>query len=238
MKIAEGVEMLQLTTGSGQTFNAALIWDEADVVLIDAGLPNMQAEIQLALEKLGIPFSRLNKIIATHHDRDHLGSIPEILAAAAQQISVLAHEKEKAYIQGEEHLLAKIEKSIKALPPAQQEERRQAYLNRQTVKVNNTLVDGQELPYCGGIIVIHTPGHTPGHICLYHIPSKTLITGDSIVAKDGKLLGPDPIFTLDMAEAKASLKKLLPYEIKQIICYHGGLVSDGVKKQLQELTLS
>src|SRR5690554_1731132 len=108
MKLAQGVEMLQLTAGSGQTFNAALIWDEENVVLVDAGLPNMQAEIQAAVEELGIKYSRLNRVIITHHDRDHLGSLPEILAAAAQTISVLAHEKEKAYIEGEEHLLAKI----------------------------------------------------------------------------------------------------------------------------------
>jgi len=36
-----------------------------------------------------------------------------------------------------------------------------------TVNVDKTLEDGEELPFCGGITVIHTPGHTPGHICLY-----------------------------------------------------------------------
>ena len=236
MKISKGVEMLPLAAGNGQIFNATLLWDDRDVILIDAGLPNMQAEIQQAFEKQGIPFSRLNKIIITHHDRDHLGSIPEILAAAVQTVTVFVHAEEAPYIEGKEHLLAKIEKSITALPPEQQAERRQSYLKRQAVKVDKLLHDGQELPYCGGIIVIHTPGHTPGHICLYHKPSKTLITGDSIVAKDGKLLGPDPVFTLDLAEAKTSLKKLLAYEIEQVICYHGGLVSEGVKEQLEELT--
>jgi len=49
-----------------------------------------------------------------------------------------------------------------------------------SVEVDMVLTDGEELAYCGGIIVIHTPGHTPGHICLYHKESKTLIVGDGL----------------------------------------------------------
>ena len=236
MKIAPGIAMLPLTAGEGRAFNAAVIWDEQDVVLVDTGLPMMQTVIKTALEELGIPFARLNRVIITHHDTDHLGSLPELLNTA-QKITVMAHALEKPFIEGTEHLLVKIEKPIQSLPPAQQEERRQAYLNRKTVTVDKPLVDGEELPYCGGIVVIHTPGHTPGHICLYHKPSKTVIVGDATVAEAGRLQGPSPIFTVDMAEAKQSLKKLLDYEIDQIICYHGGLVNENVREQLQAVTV-
>lgn len=34
-------------------------------------------------------------------------------------------------------------------------------------KSDRTIKDGKELSYCGGANIIHTPGHTPGHICLY-----------------------------------------------------------------------
>jgi glyoxylase-like metal-dependent hydrolase (beta-lactamase superfamily II) len=49
-----------------------------------------------------------------------------------------------------------------------------------SVEVDMVLTDGEELTYCEGIIVIHTPGHTPGQICLYHKESKTLIVGDAL----------------------------------------------------------
>ena len=49
-----------------------------------------------------------------------------------------------------------------------------------TVGVDRIVEDGEELPFCGGITVIHTPGHTPGHICLYIGQNKTLIAGDAL----------------------------------------------------------
>ena len=33
--------------------------------------------------------------------------------------------------------------------------------------VNRLVVDGEPSPLQGGTRVIHTPGHTPGHICLF-----------------------------------------------------------------------
>ncbi len=48
-----------------------------------------------------------------------------------------------------------------------------------SVEVNTNLTDGEELDYGGGITVIQVPGHTPGHLCLYHEKSKSLIAGDA-----------------------------------------------------------
>ena len=42
------------------------------------------------------------------------------------------------------------------------------------------LVDGQLLGVAGGLRVLHTPGHSPGHVSFLHEPSRLLITGDAI----------------------------------------------------------
>jgi glyoxylase-like metal-dependent hydrolase (beta-lactamase superfamily II) len=47
------------------------------------------------------------------------------------------------------------------------EEARLLFENPPKAKVDETLADNQELSYCGGIQVIFTPGHSPGHISLY-----------------------------------------------------------------------
>jgi glyoxylase-like metal-dependent hydrolase (beta-lactamase superfamily II) len=94
------------------------------------------------------------------------------------------------------------------------------------VQVNRVIADGEELPYGGGVTVIRTPGHTLGHICLYHAKSKTLVSGDALNLVDGQLTGPNPLHTHDLPRAVESLKKLAEYDIERVICYHGGVL-DG-----------
>ena len=88
-------------------------------------------------------------------------------------------------------------------------------------KVSDTVIDGQELPYCGGILILHTPGHTPGHISLYLKPSKILVAGDSMYSVNGVLGGVHAPTTLNIMEARQSLKKYLNLDIESVVCYHG-----------------
>ncbi|MGZ4164245.1 MAG: MBL fold metallo-hydrolase, partial [Tumebacillaceae bacterium] len=101
--------------------------------------------------------------------------------------------------------------------------------------VDRTVVDGEELPYCGGIIVINTPGHTPGHISLYHKASKTLIAGDALIVEDGQFKISDPRYTFDVEESIRSAKKLTAYDIETVICYHGGIYRENVNQRIAEL---
>jgi glyoxylase-like metal-dependent hydrolase (beta-lactamase superfamily II) len=48
------------------------------------------------------------------------------------------------------------------------------------VIVGEEFQDGDVLPVAGGLRVLHTPGHTPGHVALLHEATGTLVTGDSI----------------------------------------------------------
>jgi len=51
-------------------------------------------------------------------------------------------------------------------------------------EITRKLKDGEIIDTAGGLKVIHTPGHTDGHISLLHLESETLITGDSILGLD------------------------------------------------------
>ena len=74
------------------------------------------------------------------------------------------------------------------------------------VNINETLSDGQVLPYCGGITVIHTPGHTPGHISLYVNKFKLLIAGDILVVNEDTLCPCDKSLNYDDALNYQSIK--------------------------------
>ena len=55
---------------------------------------------------------------------------------------------------------------------------------------------------------------------------------------EGKLCGPNPQFTYNMEDALSSLRKLRRYDIKNVICYHGGSYSDNVNQRIIELLCS
>jgi glyoxylase-like metal-dependent hydrolase (beta-lactamase superfamily II) len=239
MRIAEGVEALEVRAtvmGLQATIYPTIFWDEESVILADTGFPGLGQQIEEAIEKAGVPFARLNKVILTHQDIDHIGSLPKILADSPQRIEVLAHEIEKPYIQGEKPLIkaefAKRSKIFESLPEAQREKMQAVFTNPPKAQVDRTIKDGEELPYCGGLIVIFTPGHTPGHISLYHKPSKTLVAGDALTADGRKLSGPNPVTTYDMNEANKSVKKLAQYDIQTVICYHGGVFKANARQIL------
>ena len=245
MKIANGVEVLELkiiVMGRENVIYPTLIWDNDTVILVDAGFPGQAQYIREAVEKAGVPFSKLNKVIITHQDIDHIGALPEMLTISENKIEVIAHEIEKPYIQGDKPLLKADPERMKKLegtiPEEQLNRMKELFKNPPKAKVDTTVVDGEELPYCGGIKVIWTPGHTTGHICLYLKQSKTLIRGDAIMLSDGQLFGPRPQMTANMEEATKSLKKLTQYDIETVICYHGGVCKNNINQRITGLANS
>jgi glyoxylase-like metal-dependent hydrolase (beta-lactamase superfamily II) len=196
--------------------HAALLRDEQDVILVDTGIPGQLDVIRQALEREGISFDQLTRIIITHQDLDHLGSLPELVEATGGRVQVVAHELCKPYIMGE---LPTIKRGVFVRPS----------------KVDVTVQDGDVLPYCGGIQIVFTPGHTPDHISLYHAVSKTLISGDALTAQDGILMPPNRDFTPDMPTALRSVAKLAELEIRSVIAYHGGVCTDQIKERLVQI---
>lgn len=243
MKISNGVEMLELQVdvfGSRQELNPTLLWDDEAAILIDTGTPGQFEQIRAAMNECGVSMDKLKAIILTHQDIDHIGSLPEILQELDGDIKVYAHELDKPYIEGQLPLMkVNLDSMAWQLESLPEDERLKvvAYLleNSPKAKVDRTLADRQELPYCGGIQVIFTPGHTPGHISLYLKQSKTLVVGDAMFSVEGILRGPHPHSTPDMNTAFRSLEKYLDFDITSIICYHGGLCKGNVNDQLQEL---
>lgn len=243
MKIADNLEMLALpmkVMGMERIVYPTLIWDEDNVILVDTGIPSNLVMIKKQMEAVGVPFARLTKIVATQQDIDHVAGIKGLLGINPK-IMVLAHEDDKPYIQGDKkvkRLNSKFKDRIKDLPEEEQLRIIDMFENF-NVKVNITVEDGEVLPYCGGITVIHTPGHTPGHICLYHQSSKTLIAGDALNILHGELVGPneDPMSEdgVNANDAINSLKKLTDYDIINVITYHGGLFNDSPNEKIKEV---
>lgn len=89
-------------------------------------------------------------------------------------------------------------------------------------KVFDTLGDGDEVPFGeSSLRVIHTPGHTPGSICLYlqTVDGPALLSGDTLFP-GGPGRSDNPAALLEMVESIASRLLTLPEETR-VLPGHG-----------------
>lgn len=216
-----------------------ILSDEKEIVLIDCGYPKFLPLIKAETEAKGIDISKLTKIIITHHDFDHMGALAEF-KREYPHIKVLSSIDDEKYIRGKEKSLRlqQAEAIYDHLPEDQKRNAKQFQQfieSIENVQVDVCLRDKDSFSWGGGVEIVATPGHMPGHISIYIKDSKTLISGDALVVEDNKLAIANPQYTLDIDEAKNSIKKLLDYEIDKIICYHGGIYTKDIKGSLERI---
>jgi glyoxylase-like metal-dependent hydrolase (beta-lactamase superfamily II) len=232
MQLNDDVHVLPLAVvrdGQTRTFNVSLILDPvAGPTLVDTGLPGQADEIASALAEAGVVVGDLRRIVLTHQDIDHVGSLPDLVAASGAR--VLASEVEVPYIDGTERPRFDRPEFVAAFPQVT------ALLERlKQVRVDEPLADGARIDVAGGVRAVATPGHTVGHMCLYLERSRTVIAGDALLADDGRLQGPAAAATADMPTAIRSVARLAELDVDAIVCYHGGVVSDDAGGQLRRL---
>ena len=224
--------MLEITAKMGERsmpIYPTVLHDERSRVLIDTGMPGMAREIDRLVKEAGIP-ETLQAILLSHQDIDHIGGLPGFLTAVpvgAKPFDVYAHAGDRDAIDGKAPMIKfspeRASALLGALPDAVRIPFEDVFLRPERQNVTRLLEDGETLPYGGGLTVIHTPGHTPGHVSFYHRPSKTLIAADAMVVQDGELQGPHPANTPDLELAVRSLSRFRAFDVDAVICYHGGL---------------
>ena len=102
--------------------------------------------------------------------------------------------------------------------------------NMKPHKVERRLKDGDEI---GGLKVIHTPGHSPGSICLYDEKNRILFSGDTVFS-DG--VGRTDLPGGDEAELKKSIEKIKSLKIEKLLPGHGMPVLKDVHLVLDKIS--
>lgn len=93
------------------------------------------------------------------------------------------------------------------------------------------VADGAEV---FGLRIIGTPGHTAGHVSVFDPSTGVLVSGDAL-RNAGGLLGSDPRYTSDPAQATASVRKLATLGVKVILPGHGAPLTTGAAEALAQL---
>ena len=103
------------------------------------------------------------------------------------------------------------------------------------VKVGK-LKNGQVLSFCGGVEVVHVPGHSEGNACYYLKKQRVLIAGDTIFGDpQGGMIPPPEKYCLDVKQATKNISRLLDYNFDYLLITHGKDVMGDAKRRVQEL---
>jgi glyoxylase-like metal-dependent hydrolase (beta-lactamase superfamily II) len=171
-------------------------------VLVDAGITPMQVEAYA---------SEITTIVLTHCHYDHIAHAQHI--AHMCDADVFIHEADEpplAYGRAETTLSVMFGERSPA------------------VALAGTLKDGDTI---GGLKVLHTPGHTPGSICLWDAGGENLISGDTVFADGG--VGRTDFPGGSQEDLIRSLDRLAAYDVQGLWPGHGMSVKENGYRHIE-----
>jgi glyoxylase-like metal-dependent hydrolase (beta-lactamase superfamily II) len=145
--------------------------DDHGAVLLDTGLVGETFELRYRLRRLGLQPSDVKAILLTHGHLDHTGNLA--WAKAWTGAPLYAHPLDQPHINGS-HPYAGITRWCDRL----ERSGRFVLSVGKPALIDVPIADGDELPFWGGLRVVHLPGHTVGHCGFYSARHQLLFSGD------------------------------------------------------------
>lgn len=221
--------------------------DDGSWTLIDAAIPFSASRItNWADKEFGRP---PNAIVLTHGHFDHVSAAKDL--AEQWDVPIYAHQLEFPYLTGQKEYpppnWAAGGGVMPLLSPT---------LPRGPIDLGRRLRalpgdgSGLNLVQLPGWTVLHTAGHTPGHVSFFREHDRTLLVGDAFCTtrpesffeanflQHPELHGPPAYFTSDWDAAKSSVGKLADLEPSTVAPGHGKpLAGANVAASLRKLAL-
>ena len=204
--------------------NTYVIADADGLTIIDAGLPRSHIRILRYIAGLGKAAGDVRRILITHADWDHVGGLGPLHKATRARTYASRIEAD-AMLHGRS---SRPTKTPASTSPVRRLMR--FFMSPRPFRVDEILADGQVLPVLGGLQVIDTPGHSPGHISLFSASAAILFCGDSMITDENGIHGSRPIFTWDADKASAAVRRQAALGARILCSGHGPVVMDAAGK--------
>jgi glyoxylase-like metal-dependent hydrolase (beta-lactamase superfamily II) len=220
--IARGVIHIPINIANAYMVETTYGW-----VLIDSGTAGYAHSIIRTAKGFFGSDARPLAILLTHGHFDHAGSAREL--AEHWRVPLYAHRLELPFLTGKS----------KYPPP---DPTVGGFMANMIRFVPNKAYDfghrvqefpnGPEPPSMPGWELVHTPGHTPGHVSFFRPEDRVLIAGDAfttmnqnsmmdVLTKRQQVSPPPTYYTPDWIQAEASVKKLAALKPDVLAAGHG-----------------
>lgn len=212
------------TAGRALVNSYALVDDDGSVTLVDCGVKRAPARIVRGLAALGKSPADVTRIVLTHAHPDHAGGAAEVARRTGAPVALHAADVEYA--------------QAGHVPPWDHTVTGGRLFSRlgggrfPAVDVAEPLADGDVLPVGGGLRVVHTPGHSPGHVSLLHEPTRVLITGDALFNVVG-IRWPIKVLCTDFRMTQETAHVLAELEYDVAAFTHGAELTDNARERIR-----
>jgi glyoxylase-like metal-dependent hydrolase (beta-lactamase superfamily II) len=246
-EVVDGIFELRLDIPweEGQV-NCFLLADGAAVDMVDCGM-NSESSLELvraAIREVGGPSGRLRTLLVTHIHPDHYGAAGELTGRGG--VDLLLHRLEVPLVHPRyleiEQLVEEVGRYLRVhgVPPAEAAEMKnasRAIRDVVTPAAPTLQLDGSETIRLGrsDMRVEWTPGHSPGHICLFERGRALLLSGDQLLPELSPNVGLHPQSTPDpLDDYVAGLARLERLSADIVLPAHGRPFR-GVAERVTEL---
>jgi glyoxylase-like metal-dependent hydrolase (beta-lactamase superfamily II) len=207
MKIINNLHAFIWQSMTSNNCNAFLI-DGPKRVLIDPGHRNLFEHVRRGLQQLDLTTRDIDAVICTHGHPDHLEAIP--LFKEGRTLFTL-HEIEWQWMHSiGKSMVASYGIDLDAIQP-------DFFLREGDLSLDSLDLE-----------IIHTPGHSPGSLCIYWHSQKALFTGD-LVFREG--IGRTDLPGGDGTRLKESIKRLMDLDVEWLLPGHGDIIKGAVQVQ-------
>ena len=203
-----------------------LLEADGSVTLVDCGLKGAPARLLRALADLGRHPQDVQRIVLTHAHNDHAGGAARMVDATAVD-GVQAHEGDAPYLRDGQA------PPITATGPLGRIIARVQDFSFVPVPVEQELSDGEVIDVLGGMRVVHTPGHTPGHISLLHPGTGVLITGDCILNPLSRMQWAYSLYCTSPEQNRQSATRFADLDFTVAAFTHGTEIRDRARERIR-----
>jgi glyoxylase-like metal-dependent hydrolase (beta-lactamase superfamily II) len=200
-----------------------LVDERGEAVLLDTGMVGEQWQIRRQLRRLGLGPGSIKAIVLTHGHLDHVGNLA--WAKGWTGAPIYAHAAEQAHVDGSYPYTGA------ARWCGRMERVGYRFLDYHPVKIDRFIDDGDELPFWGGLRVVHLPGHTQGHCGFFSVRHNLLFSGDLFASYFFNVHLPPSILNSEPRLIQGSLEKVLAMDPKLMIPQHYDILDGALHRE-------